>query len=1135
MIKRMIYDMKRLLTVLMVIFVALAASAQPAGEHVTVSGVVVDAQGQPVINAGIVIKGTTEGVTSDLDGKFSLSAPKGATLSIVSMGYTTKELRISDLEEALARGAGQGGVRQGGSGESGAGVKGVEGVRQGGAGVTGAGEAGVRMTGAGVTGAGVTGVEGVRVGRGRNGEIQVTVTLNEEAINLDEVVFVGYGEFSRRKITSSVAKVNGEVLRDKPISNALEGLKGAVAGLKVVQTNNTPGGGFSMKIRGGSSITNSNEPLVYVDGVERGMATVDPNDIASIDVLKDAASTAIYGSRGSNGVILITTNRGSYNRAPEITFEATVACQAPETERSFLNAEDYINVLRPAIAQSQNPKWNTASGYSASSGNTGSSIYSTRYYNEGDTLPAGWKTMADPLDPTKTLMFCDTDWQSLMFRPSMWQNYRVGLTGGSDRVRYNAGVGYTDDQGIGIATGYKRFNFKSTADVKINKFITATIGAEYQRTSSDAYASQRDAISRGLSAVPTQIAYYDDGTPAIGYNSTSQTPLYYTYYRDASNIGQNLSLDGALNVTLAKGLTANVAGSFYNTEAKSSSFMRSNYYSTAREATSTWSQTNRLKFDAYTQYEHTFCEKHNFNAMLGYTYQNRYYEYLSGTGTGSSSDKLSTLDASSETTATSTSNQDVQLGFFGRLNYDYASKYLFTAVARYDASSKFVKQNRWGLFPGMSAGWVASEEDFLKDVSWLSYLKARVSYGQTGNNGIGINDAMGQYNASYIYDGNAAIRGTVMANANLTWETTTQLDLGLEVGLWDNRVYFSGDYYNKITENMLFDESLPNTTGFGSVTTNLGKVRFWGWEFELTTKNIQTRDFAWESKLTFSYDRNVVVELPDNGMEKNRTAVSGYPIYSNGDGTYFGGLAEGEPLYRFYGYKALGIYQNAEEAAAAPFDQLARGFDYVSGTTVKGRKFAGDYNWADRNGDNIITQNQDLFCLGVTEAPVHGGISNTLTWHDFSLDVYLDYALGHSIYDESYARYFYATFSTNYALAEAVKECWQKEGDVTRYAKFWANDSGAGQDNFNRVSNVFTYKGDYLCIRQVALNYRVPQKFLNNFGVKGLTLSIGGNNLYYFTAVKGISPEIGTASTYSSSYYNYPPTRRISFTAKLSF
>lgn len=967
------------------------------------------------------------------------------------------------------------------------------------------------------------------------GRQDIIVTMRSGVVALSDVVVIGYGEASRRTITSSISKVKGDVLNDIPISSPVEGLKGRISGVRVVQTNNTPGGGFSIKVRGGSSITQSNEPLVLVDGVERSMNDISPEDISSIDVLKDAASTAIYGARGSNGVILISTRKGKYDSAPRITFEASVAYQQPETLRDFLNAEEYINVLRPAIAISPSPQWNQTSGYSVSSANTGSSIYSTRYYNEGDVIPNGWKTMPDPLDPSKTLMFCDTDWQGLMFGSALWQNYHLSIDGGSKIIRYNASVGYTDDGGVGLATGYKRFNLKSNAEAKISDNLTANVNVNFQRTSSDAYANQRDAISRGLSATPTQIVYMEDGTPAQGYNATSQTPIFYNYYNDDSNVTKYLSLAGNLKWQILPQWSVNLSGSYYDTTNKQSTFMRSNYYSQAREATSTWTETNRLKTEIYSRYNLSIQQKHNMDVMVGYAYQKRNYERLYAYGTGGSTDKITTIDASPETTGSSTVNQDVEVGFFGRFNYNFKEKYLLTLTGRYDASSKFVKDNRWGFFPGMSAGWIISEEEFMKGIHWLDYLKARFSYGTTGNNGIGVNDALGKYTATYKYNGNAAVRGTTLPNQNLTWETTTQMDLGLELGVLDNRVYLSFDFYNKKTKNLLYDMSLPNTTGYSSIKTNLGAVRYWGYELELTTQNIDSKDFKWESKLVFSHNKNKVLELPNNGMEKNRTGTSDYPIYSNGNGTFFGGLAEGEPLYRFYGYKAIGIYQTDEEAAKAEYDQMARGFNPNDGTTVAGRKFAGDYIWADRNKDGVITKNQDLFCLGTTEPTVTGSIGNTFTYKNWSLNIYLDYALGHSIYDESFSRYFCATFSTNYALAKDVEKCWKQPGDVTRYAKFRANDSGTGQANFNRISNVFTYKGDYLCIRDISLSYQFPKQWMQKINIENLQLTLSGSNLHYFTAVKGISPEIGTASTYNTSYSNYPPVRRLSVAAKVTF
>lgn len=1031
----------------------------------TISGKIVDNNGEPLIGAGVLIKNTTRGTISDLDGMFTIEIEKGDnTLVFSSIGFESVEFDVSKIPSK-----------------------------------------------------------------------NFTVTLSTSSINLDEVVVVGYGEFSRKSITSSIAKLNGDELQDKSITSPAEALKGRISGLQIVQTDNTPGGSFSMKIRGGSSISNSNSPLVFVDGVERSMDEVNPNDIASIDVLKDAASSAVYGARGSNGVILITTRKGGYEQAPKITFEASIAYQEPETKRNFLNAEDYINILRPAVAQSPNPAWNNQSGHSTSSYNSGQSIYSTRYYNEGDVIPAGWKTMPDPLDTFRTLMFCDTDWQSILFRPSMWQNYYIGVNGGGKAVRYSVSAGYTDDRGIAIETGYKKFNVKSNVEAKITKKLTATMNFAYQYTSKDSYANQRNAISRALSATPVQMVYYPDGTPCPGYNEEAATPIFYTTYRDNNNIAKRLSIAGNLKWEILDGWTLNGSASFYDVNTLHTTFIRANQDSQNRPSTAAAGNAWKLKSDIYTQYQHKFKGGHNMSVMLGYSFQNQLDYNLNAEGTGSSSDKLTTLDAAAETLASSTSTQIVQNGFFGRANYDYKSKYLLTLVARYDGSSKFMKQNRWGFFPGASAGWVISEEPWMKNVKVMNYLKARASYGLTGNNNIGINAATGKYGVtSQPYDGNTGIRGTAMPNTDLKWETTKQLDLGIEFGLFDNRIYVSADYYDKYTTNLLYAQSLPNTSGYSSVMTNLGTVRFWGYELELTTQNFKKSNFEWETKFVISYNRNIVVSLPENGMDKNRTGTSNYPIYSNGDGTYFGGLAEGEPLYRFYGYKAIGIYQTDEEAAGAPYDQLARGYNYKDGTTVAGRKFAGDYNWADRNGDGIITKNQDLFCLGVTEPPLFGSINNSFKFYGVTLNVYLDYAAGHSIHDTSFQRYFYATFSANYALAEEVKQCWKKAGDVTRYAKFWANDSGAGQDNFNRPSNMFTFRGDYLCIREISLGYNLPKNIVKRIGMKDLQLTLAGNNLYYFTAVKGISPEVGTDNTYDG-YNMYPPTRKFSLGVKVTF
>ena len=289
----------------------------------------------------------------------------------------------------------------------------------------------------------------------------LNITLNALTVGLDEVVVVGYGTQSRRTITSAITKVSGDALKNVPVNTIGEGLKGKIAGARLYSNNNTPGADATIRIRGGSSINKSNDPLILVDGVERAFSGINPNDIESIEVLKDAASTAIYGSRASNGVILITTKKGSANQAPRITFEANLALQQAETLYNFMNAEDYINTVRPAVAVGPNAKYNWMDGYSASSGNTESSIYSTRYLKDGESVPAGYRSMPDPLDPSKTLIFQDNNFQDEIYKNALWQNYYIGIDGGNDAIRYNASAGYTDDGGVALATDYSRLSMRN--------------------------------------------------------------------------------------------------------------------------------------------------------------------------------------------------------------------------------------------------------------------------------------------------------------------------------------------------------------------------------------------------------------------------------------------------------------------------------------------------------------------------------------------------------------------------------------------------------------------------------------------------------------------------------------------------
>lgn len=962
----------------------------------------------------------------------------------------------------------------------------------------------------------------------------VNVTLVLSTIGLDEVVVVGYGTQSKRTITSAVTKVSGDVLKNVPISSVGEGLKGKIAGARLYSNNNTPGADATIRIRGGSSINKSNDPLILVDGVERSFSGINPNDIESIEVLKDAASTAIYGSRASNGVVLITTKKGSANQTPTITFEANVALQQAETLYDFMNAKDYLSTVRPAVALGPNSKYNYMDGYSASSGNTETSIYSTRYLKNGETIPIGYQSMPDPLDPTKTLIFQDNNFQDEIYRNAIWQNYYVGINGGTENIKYSVSAGYTNDGGVAIATDYSRLSMRNNLDIKISKALSFAMGFDYSKTNSSEYPNQMNIISRGLATPATQKKYNADGTPTKGRNATSPNPLWYQYYNDQSKEAKRLSAFGKLTYRIFDGLKAELQMSTFNHHWRSDSFQKANEFNTLRTTTAEYGELNRNKLEAFGTYSKSIKD-HSFSIMAGYSYQRNKNQSMSATVTGASSDKVPTLSAGpTKKDADSDFTEEVTIGYFGRLTYDYQKKYLFSATFREDASSRFAPGNQWGFFPGASLGWVMSEEPFMKKAKFIDNFKWRVSYGQTGNNSIGLYDAMGKYSTDAKYNGVAGIIPSTMPNFDLTWEVSTQLDAGFDMSLFNNRLNVTADYFDKRTDDLLFSKELPNTTGFSNVQTNIGKVKFYGFDFELSSTNIQSKDFTWTSKFTWSFVKNKVLKLPDNGRDRNR--IGGITL---ANGTAFGGIAEGEPLYRYYGYIVDYIIETQEQADNAMYDSSAKGYRHSDGKKIAGRKEIGDYEWKNREGSKTkngkdYIDSQDQFFLGYTVPHSTGGLNNSFTYKNFSLNIFLDWALGHSINNQSESRYFMNTFAYNYMLVNDVKKCWKQPGDNTKYARFTANDPDDGNGNW-RTSNIFNYKGDYLCIREISLQYNVPVTKLAKLGIKALSFTLAGNNLHYFTAVKGVSPEVGTSSTYDKSYYNYPPIRKYSIGAKVTF
>lgn len=1036
-------------------------------QEMNVSGKVFENAEEPLPGVSVVIKGTTRGTITDINGTFQLRVEKGQTLVFSFVGYNTKQVVITSSNF-------------------------------------------------------------------------LKIQLETSTTGLEEVVVVGYGTQSKRTVTSAISKIGGETLKTTPINTVGEGLKGKIAGVRVFNSNNTPGSEATFLIRGGSSISQNNSPLILVDGVERTTAGLNPSDIESIEVLKDAASSAIYGSRASNGVVLITTKKGS-NSPVRVTFEASFANENMERMINYLSAEEAVPLMRDRWSTNPNSQRLYLDGYAYSSGNTNASKYSTRYLKDGETIPTGWKSCKDPLDKSKTLIFEDNDWAKLCFKNALWQNYYMGLDGGNENLNYTGSVGYTKDSGVGVGSGFDRFNARTNITAKILDNLKFTSIVDYSQTNSEEYGSQYQVITRGLMTPATQRKYWvsDDqwyGTPTPGPNGSSPNPLFYSYYNDNNQKINRLSLVGTFDWEIVKGWHTVGTGSLFSQNSNGDSFMKANIMNGTRTATTNMTDEQRKKFEIYTSYANTFLEKHSISAMMGYSYQKYWYKYVYAKTTGHSSDKIPTLNAGSVyANATSVKNEDVNIGYFGRLNYDYLKRYMLTLTFREDGSSRFAKENRWGFFPGASAGWVLSDEPFMQKVKPISNLKLRVSYGQTGNNSIGYYDALGLYSIGTSYDGQPAIISSDMPNKGLKWETSTQLDLGFDLGLLKNRITLGIDYFNKTTKNLITSTVLPNTSGYGSILTNLGKVRFRGVDAELTTKNIFKKDFTWETKFTITYVKNKVLKLPNNGKDGNRQ--NGYSVKMADGSTYeFGGVAEGEPLGRIYGYKKDFIITTKEQVENAHYDNSSKGWDWTTNTSMGyGKKTIGDYEWKDLNGDNKIDGN-DMYLIGNTIPTTTGGVNNTFTYKGFTFNIYLDFALGHSISNGLLQRQMCNFMGGNTSLPREILKCWNvgDDPDKAKYARFSGNDSDDLNKNFRDNSDVFTQKGDYLCIREVSLQYSLPQSMLTKTRLKNVTFTLAGNNLHYFTKIIGMSPELGSASTYSEGFYTYPPIRKFSIGCRIT-
>lgn len=1049
-----------------------------------VTGTVTNEKGEALPGVNIVAKGTQFSAQTDFDGKFSIEVPDNATTLIVSyIGLQEQEVAI--------------------------------------------------------------------------GTAPLNIVLKEIGQQMNEVIVVGYGSQNRRTLSTAVSKLDKKVLENVPYSNVTQSLQGNVTGLVVKTSSGQPGKASNILVRGGTSIDNpaGATPLYIVDGVIRTQIDdINSFDIASLQVLKDAAATSIYGARASNGVIIITTNTGKSGKM-KITYNVSTQSSTIGKKYDFMNGGDYIKFQRQGLYNAAElAGLSTTTGIARLGQLTGATPAGTGNNLQNNTPFAtllkssltadgvaqlqakGWQELQDPLNPNSTIMYKSTDWNDVLFQTAMTQSHNLGISGGNDTGVFDLSLGYLKGDGITIFTGYQRFTSKLNASLKVADNFTINGRMLFSKASNNQVVANSVVFNRYLGNSPTTKLYLEDGTLAPGQNNINGNPLYQMGKVKGINENNKLqmSVDGELK--LAKDFTFTPSMSLYSENENDNTFQQaflsgsSGLVDNTRTATRLSNQISQVQYEGVFAYKKGWDKIGDFDAKLGASKYDRTIKSFNASGKGSPSDLAQTLDSSPIPVSVYSNNTKLVLNsVFGRLNYDYKNRYFATASFRYDGSSSLGPDNKYGFFPGISAGWNIQEEKFWEKAmpKFFSSLKLRGSYGVNGNLGtLGDFQAGGLYSGSTngianSYNGQSAIINSQIANPGLKWEQSETVNGGFDLGFNEDRIRIIGDFYNKLTSDLLTNLTLPSNSGFSTVLTNLGGLRSKGFELEIQANLYNKNDWKINVGANVSHNTNTIEKLPSNGNLNNR--IGGTEIYDQNSGTYqyVGGLQEGQKIGNFYAHKQLYVLSTQAEADAY---NLKVHDTYVTktapnGGNPEGKKFAGDAVFEDTDNNGII-DSRDRKYMGNMFPTFVGGFNFDTSYKGFSLTVRTDYSLGATIYNEARAR-FLGQFQGNYGLLAESAQSWQKEGDITDVPRYrWADQtnqnnlfrseaSGAAYNtNMFQGNSRYYESGDYLCIREITFSYNLPKMLIDRAKLTSVRVYVTGSNLYYFTKYKGLSPEV---------------------------
>ncbi|WP_420603192.1 SusC/RagA family TonB-linked outer membrane protein [Flagellimonas sp.] len=965
-------NLKSVLTTMLLAFCCLAF-----GQEITVTGTVTDDLNGPLPGANVVVKGTTNGVQTDFDGNFTITADSNATLVISYLGYTTKEVPV-------------------------------------------------------------------------NGQTQLTISLAENTSNLDEVVLVGYGSVKKSDLTGSVASVDADDLNAIPVSSIDQALQGRASGVSVIQNSGIPGAPTTIRIRGTNSIQGGNKPLVIVDGfpVVGGLDGINPADIESIEILKDASSTAIYGARGTNGVILVSTKTGKEGRF-SIDLDSYYGIQEQAKKLDLLNAQQFVEIANE------------------------------RAVNDGE---------AGPYFPNASAV-SNTDWIDELFDASPVQSHTITLTAGNERIKTSQSFNYFNQDGILKNSGFERATFRNNTEAKMSDWLTIANSLILSRSDRQ-YSGDggNRAVSEAHIASPTEPVYNADGT----YNNITENdysdldyapgaldnPMKWINEYDDEILSTRIFDNFYGLFTLAPGLTfkSSIGVDYTTTQTKRYIGRELLDGAPAGKAFRGSTESYSLLNENILNYNKEFGA-HRIDAILGYNWQKFRSTFISASSFDFVTDLLGAevlQDGASPQVPRSGNTEWGLASLLGRVNYSYMDKYLFTVTARSDWSSRFAEGKQRATFPSAAFAWKVSNEDFMENVDWISNLKARLSWGVTGNQAVSPFQTWSSVESAPVVLGGALGVGFIPgspANPDLKWETTEQYDFGLDFGLANNRLRFTFDYYYKKTTDLLAQVNLPSSVGFISITQNIGEMENKGLELSIDANVVDNEDFSWDSSFQLSRNRNKVLKLSrgaDIFPGRVTNLISDFHI-----------IREGLPISTFYGYVNDGYTDEGQNQ-----------FLDIGGSDSEGNFVPGP--------DGEINEN-DRRVIGSPHPDFTFGLGNTFTYKNFSLNVFLEGAQG---FDIVWGRKFILrnSFQRGANQLTEVLNRWTPTNTTN------ASSPIISQTNDFRGSSEFVEDGSYIKIRTINLAYNIPtDKFswLNNAQVY-----INAQNLFTFTNYSGYDPEV---------------------------